>query len=179
MKGYTGTGDKGETSLYGGSRVGKENPRVEAYGAVDELNSQIGLVRAWAKDPRIDDTLRTVQSDLFVLGGDLAAELVSAKIPRIEKHHVSKLEKALEEIHGELKPLRRFVLPTGSVVGAGLHVTRAVCRRAERRVAVLARVESINPEALRYLNRLSSLLFDLARLANKNERVSEEEWVHE
>ena len=179
LKGYTGTGDKGETSLYGGSRVGKENPRVEAYGAVDELNSHIGLVRAWEKDPRIDGILRTVQLDLFVLGGDLAAELVSAKVPRIGKHHVSKLEQVLEKIHGELNPLRRFILPTGGVVGAGLHVARAVCRRTERRVAALAKVEPINPEALRYLNRLSSLLFGLARLANKNEGITDEEWVHE
>ena len=179
LKGYTGTGDKGETSLYGGSRVGKENPRVEAYGAVDELNSHIGLVRAWVKDQRIEAILRTVQKDLFVLGGDLAAELVTAKIPRIEKNHVSSLEKVLEGVHGELKPLRRFVLPTGGVVGAGLHVARAVCRRAERRVAALAKAESINPEALRYLNRLSSLLFDLARLANKGEGFVEEEWIHE
>ena len=179
LKGYTGTGDKGETSLYGGSRVGKENPRVEAYGAVDELNSHIGLVRAWVKDQRIEAILRTVQKDLFVLGGDLATELVTAKIPRIEKNHVSSLEKVLEGVHGELKPLRRFVLPTGGVVGAGLHVARAVCRRAERRVAALAKAESINPEALRYLNRLSSLLFDLARLANKGEGFVEEEWIHE
>lgn len=179
MKGYTGTGDKGETSLYGGSRVGKENPRVEAYGAVDELNSQIGMVRAWAKDQRIEAILRTVQKDLFVLGGDLATELVSAKIPRIEKRHVSNLEKVLEEVHVELKPLRRFVLPTGSVVAAGLHVARAVCRRTERRVAALAKVESINPEAIPYLNRLSSLLFALARLANKGEGIKEEEWIHE
>jgi cob(I)alamin adenosyltransferase len=179
LKGYTGTGDKGETSLYGGSRVGKENPRVEAYGAVDELNSHIGLVRARVKDQRIEAILRTVQKDLFVLGGDLATELVTAKIPRIEKNHVSSLEKVLEGVHGELKPLRRFVLPTGGVVGAGLHVARAVCRRAERRVATLAKAESINPEALRYLNRLSSLLFDLARLANKGEGFVEEEWIHE
>jgi len=179
LKGYTGTGDKGETSLYGGSRVGKENPRVEAYGAVDELNSHIGLVRAWVKDQRIEAILRTIQRDLFVLGGDLATELVTAKIPRIEKNHVSSLEKVLEGVHGELKPLRRFVLPTGGVVGAGLHVARSVCRRAERRVAALAKAESINPEAIRYLNRLSSLLFDLARLANKGEGFVEEEWVHE
>jgi cob(I)alamin adenosyltransferase len=179
VKGYSGTGDKGETSLYGGSRVGKENPRVEAYGAVDELNSQIGLVRAWTRDPRIGKILTSVQRDLFVLGGDLATELVSAKVPRIEKQHVSKLEKFLEEIHGELKPLRRFVLPTGGLVGAGLHVARAVCRRTERRVAALAKVESINPQAIPYLNRLSSLLFDLARLSNKNEGVTEEEWIHE
>ena len=179
MKAYTGTGDKGETSLYGGTRVGKENPRVEAYGAVDELNSQIGLVRAWVRDRRLDEILRTVQKDLFVLGGDLATELVSAKIPRIEKLHVGNLERIVDGVHGELKPLKRFILPTGSVVGAGLHVARAVCRRAERRVAALARVESINPEAIPYLNRLSSLLFDHARLANKNKRMVEEEWVHE
>ena len=179
MKAYTGTGDKGETSLYGGMRVGKENPRVEAYGAVDELNSQIGLVRTWLKDRRIDEILRTVQKDLFVLGGDLSTELVSAKIPRIEKRHVANLESIVDGVHGELKSLKRFILPTGSVVGAGLHVARAVCRRAERRVVALARVESINPEAIPYLNRLSSLLFDLARLANKNEGIGEEEWVHE
>ncbi len=179
MKAYTGTGDKGETSLYGGTRVGKENPRVEAYGAVDELNSQIGLVRAWLKDRGFDEILRSVQRDLFVLGGDLATELVSAKVPRIEKRHVTNLESVLEGLHGELKPLQRFILPTGGVVGAGLHVARAVCRRAERRVASLAKVESINPEAIPYLNRLSSLLFDLARMANKNEGVSEEEWLHE
>ena len=121
--------------------MGKENPRVEAYGAVDELNSQIGLVRAWVKDRRIDEILRTVQKDLFVLGGDLATELVSAKIPRIQKRHVANLERIVDGVHGELKPLKRFVLPTGSVVGAGLHVARAVCRRAERRVAALAKVE--------------------------------------
>ena len=179
MKAYTGTGDKGETSLYGGTRVGKENLRVEAYGAVDELNSQIGLVRAWIKDRRIDEILRTVQKDLFVLGGDLATELVSAKTPRIEKRHVANLERIVDGVHGELKPLKRFILPTGSVVGAGLHVARAVCRRAERRVAALAKGESINPEAIPYLNRLSSLLFDLARLSNTNEGIAEEEWVHE
>ncbi len=179
MKAYTGTGDKGETSLYGGTRVGKENPRVEAYGAVDELNSYVGLVRAWLKDGHIDGILRMVQKDLFVLGGDLATELVSANVPRIEKRHVESLERVVNETHAELKPLRRFVLPTGSVAGAGLHVARAVCRRAERRVAALARLESINPEAIPYLNRLSSLLFDLARLANKKEGVTEEEWVHE
>ncbi len=179
MKAYTGTGDKGETSLYGGTRVGKENPRVEAYGAVDELNSHVGLVRAWVKDRRLDGILRAVQKDLFVLGGDLATELVSAKVPRIEKRHVADLEKVLDGVHGELKPLRRFVLPTGGVAGAGLHVARAVCRRAERRVASLAKVESVNPEAIPYLNRLSSLLFDLARLANKGEGLSEEEWTHD
>ncbi len=179
MKAYTGTGDKGETSLYGGTRVGKENPRVEAYGAVDELNSHIGLVRASLKDRPVDEILRTIQKDLFVLGGDLATELVNARVPRIEKSHVLGLERILEEVHEKLKPLKRFILPTGGFVGAGLHVARSVCRRAERRVAALAKVESINPEAIPYLNRLSSLLFDLARLANKDEGIAEEEWVHD
>ncbi len=159
--------------------MGKQNPRVEAYGAVDELNSQIGVVRALLKRGRVDEWLRSVQWDLFTLGGDLASELVSANVPRVERMHVAGLEKVLEEVHAGLRPLKRFILPTGGVVGAELHVARAVCRRAERRVAALARVESINPEAIPYLNRLSSLLFGLARLVNKEEGVVEEEWRHD
>ncbi len=179
LKAYTGTGDRGETSLYGGTRVGKESPRVEAYGAVDELNSQIGVVRALVKEGRIDEILRGVQKDLFTLGGDLASELVSAKVPRIERRHVSGLEETIDGIHGGLKRLKKFILPTGGVMGAELHVARSVCRRAETRVAALAKLESVNPMAVPYLNRLSSLLFDLARLANKEEGKKEEEWVHE
>src|SRR5213593_3852820 len=142
LKGYTGTGDRGETSLYGGTRVGKENPRVEAYGVVDELNSQIGVVRAIVKRGRIDEILRTVQKDLFTLGGDLASELVSPRLPRIERRHVAGLEKVVDDVHGELVPLKRFILPAGGVVGAELHVARSVCRRAERKVAALAKLES-------------------------------------
>jgi cob(I)alamin adenosyltransferase len=179
LKAYTGTGDKGETSLYGGTRVGKENPRVEAYGAVDELNSQIGVTKAFLKTERINDILHDVQRDLFTLGADLASEIVSANIPRIDQKHVRNLEKIVDAIHEELKPLRKFILPTGGVAGAQLQVARSVCRRAERRVVALARVESINPEVVVYLNRLSSLLFDLARLANKIEGISEEEWAHD
>jgi len=179
MKGYTRTGDRGETGLYGGTRVGKENPRVEAYGAVDELNSQIGLARAIAKDAKTKKVLKTVQEDIFTLGGDLASELVSANVPRISKSHVDNLEKTIDAIHVKLKPLRRFILPTGSVAGAQLHVARAVCRRAERRVTALAKIEAINPEAIPYVNRLSSLLFDLARWANQRDKVREEEWTHE
>jgi len=179
MKGYTRTGDKGETGLYGGTRVGKENPRVEAYGAIDELNSQIGFARAIVKDVMIRKILKTVQEDLFTLGGDLSSELVSANVPRINKSHVDNLEKFVDSIHVELKPLRRFILPTGSLAGAQLHVARSVCRRAERRVAALAKIESINPEAIPYVNRLSSLLFDLARWMNQKGKVKEEEWTHE
>ncbi|HEV2120484.1 MAG TPA: cob(I)yrinic acid a,c-diamide adenosyltransferase [Candidatus Bathyarchaeia archaeon] len=179
MKAYTRTGDKGETGLYGGTRVGKENPRVEAYGAVDELNSQIGLARAIVKDAKTKRILKTVQEDLFTLGGDLASELVSANIPRINKSHVDDLEKTIDAIHIGLKPLRRFILPTGSVAAAQLQVARAVCRRAERRIVALAKIESINPEAIPYVNRLSSLLFDLSRWTNQRDKVKEEEWTHE
>lgn len=179
MKGYTRTGDRGETGLYGGTRVGKESPRVEAYGAVDELNSLVGLARAIVKDSKTKKILRSVQEDLFTLGGDLASELVSANIPRINKSRVDNLEKTIDSIHSELKPLRRFILPTGSVAGAQLHVARAVCRRAERRIVALSKLESINPEAVPYVNRLSSLLFDLARWVNLNDKVKEEEWTHE
>src|SRR5215472_11129627 len=179
MKGYTRTGDKGETGLYSGTRVGKENPRVEAYGAVDELNSQIGLARATIKDAKIKKILKSVQEDLFTLGGDLASELVSANVPRINKSHIDNLEKTVDSIHEKLRPLRRFILPTGAMAGAQLHVARAVCRRAERRITALSKIESINPEAIPYVNRLSSLLFDLARWVNQQGKIKEEEWTHE
>jgi cob(I)alamin adenosyltransferase len=179
LKAYTRTGDRGETGLYGGTRVGKENPRVEAYGAVDELNSQVGLARAIVKDAKTKKILKGVQEDLFTLGGDLASELVSANVPRIGKSHVDNLEKTIDLIHVGLKPLRRFILPTGAIAGAQFQVARAVCRRAERRIVALAKIEAINPEAIPYVNRLSTLLFDLARLANKQDKVKEEEWTHE
>src|SRR5947199_6885190 len=126
MKGYTRTGDRGETGLYGGTRVGKENPRVEAYGAVDELNSQIGLTRAIVKDAKTKKILKSVQEDLFTLGGDLASELVSANVPRIGKTHVDNLEKTIDSIHAGLKPLRRFILAIGCVVRDKIEVPRDI-----------------------------------------------------
>ena len=179
MKAYTGTGDKGETGLHDGTRLWKNDRRVEAYGAVDELNSQIGVVRALARKGTVDDVLRTVQRDLFTLGGDLAATEASASVPRIEHSYVVAIERVVDDIHNQLEPLRRFVLPGGDVVAAELHVARSVCRRAERRVVGLAREGSVNREIIIYLNRLSSLLFDLARLVNKSVAVKEEEWVHD
>src|SRR2546426_11706038 len=145
MKGYTRTGDRGETGLYGGTRVGKENPRVEAYGAVDELNSQIGLARAIVKDAKTKKILKSVQEDLFTLGGDLASELVSANVPRIGKTHVDNLEKTIDSIHGGLKPLRRIILPTGSVAGGQLHDARGHCLRARSRGAALAKLDANKP----------------------------------
>ena len=179
MKAYTGTGDKGETGLYGGMRVGKEHPRVEAYGAVDELNSQLGVVRGIVKDKALNQVLKGLQEDLFTLGGDLASELVSAKVPRIGKTHLKRLEQATDDMSSSLQPLRRFILPAGGPAGAQLHVARAVCRRAERRIVALSREESINPDVLPYINRLSSFLFVAARTVNKREGIPEVEWVHE
>ncbi len=178
MKAYTGTGDKGETGLYDGTRLWKNDRRVEAYGAIDELNSQIGVVRVLVKKGTTDDILRTVQRELFTLGGDLATTGASANVPRIERTHVVNLEQIVDHIHDQLKPLHRFILPAGGMIAAELHLARSVCRRAERRVVALAREEQVNAQAVPYLNRLSTLLFELARLANKNEGVSEEEWVH-
>jgi cob(I)alamin adenosyltransferase len=179
MKAYSGTGDKGETSLYGGTRVEKANPRVEAYGVVDELNSQLGVARAHIKEKRLSQMLKSIQRDLWILGGDLASELVTANVPRITKEQLDKLESVTDELNSGLSRLQRFILPGGSVPGAELHVARAVCRRAERRIVALSKVESINPEVLPYINRLSSFLFVLARTVNKRARVPEEEFVRE
>jgi cob(I)alamin adenosyltransferase len=179
MKAYSGTGDKGETTLYGGTRVEKADPRVEAYGAVDELNSQVGVARALIKDRKLDKVLKSVQRDLWILGGDLASELVTANVPRISKENLDRLEGVTDELNSGLPRLQRFILPGGSVAGAELHVARAVCRRAERRIVSLSKVESINPDILPYINRLSSFLFVLARKVNKTARVPEEEFVRE
>jgi len=177
LKAYTGTGDKGETSLYGGTRVGKENPRIEANGVVDELNSQIGVVRALVKDDELRRDLKNVQEDLWILGGDLSEPIVNAKVPRITEQQLARLESVTDKLNAGLKPLRRFILPGGSQAGAELHVARAVCRRAERRIVALSRTESINPQIIPYVNRLSSFLFVLARDVNKREDIAEEEFV--
>jgi len=179
MKAYSGTGDKGETSLYGGTRVEKADPRVEAYGAIDELNSQVGVARAQVKKKKFKGVLKAIQRDLWVLGGDLASELVTANVPRIGREQLDRLESVTDELNSGLPQLRRFILPGGSVPGAELHVARAVCRRAERRIVALSKVESINPDILPYINRLSSLLFVLARTVNKMQRVPEEEFVRD
>ena len=152
---------------------------MEAYGAVDELNSQIGVARAHIKPKKLNQILKDVQRDLWVLGGDLASELVTANVPRINKEQLNRLENVTDELNSGLSKLRRFILPGGSVPGAELHVARAVCRRAERRIVALSKVESINPEILPYINRLSSFLFVLARAVNKIQRVPEEEFVRD
>jgi cob(I)alamin adenosyltransferase len=178
MKIYTKTGDKGETSLFGGQRVPKDSLRIEAYGTVDELNSLLGVVRSENKDPRIDSVLDRIQSQLFKLGADLAtpASRQANRIKRLDPKDTHVLEKIIDSMEEELKPLHRFILPGGSPVAAQLHFARTVCRRAERTVVRLARNEDIGEETTVYLNRLSDLLFVLARYANHLARVPETTW---
>lgn len=170
---YTKTGDSGQTSLVDGSRVSKADPRVAAYGDVDELNSWLGLVRVDLADHALDAMLGTIQNELFILGADLASPLTIA-VPRIDESHVTGLEETIDALMEELEPLREFILPGGTRVGAGLHVARTIARRAERLIVLLAAESEINQKALIYVNRLSDLLFVMARVANHRAGSREE-----
>ena len=176
---YTRRGDRGETSLFGEKRVRKDEPRVEAYGAVDELNSVIGLAVADAGDGSLSSLLREVQGMLFVAGGDLAAEGTRRSIPRITREHTQRLEKMTDSALASLPSIRNFILPGGTRTAADLHVARAVCRRAERRVVSATRAGGINEELLPFFNRLSSLLFNLARAENMKAGRKETAWSAE
>jgi len=169
---YTKAGDGGQTSLVGGERVSKASSRVDAYGDVDELNSLIGLARAHLDYPHVDEVLSLIQNDLFTVGGDLASP-TDVQVPRIEESFIKNLEESADRFLTHLEPLQEFILPGGSVGGATLHLARAVARRAERRVVALAQTEEINSQVVVYLNRLSDLLFILARIANQHDDVSE------
>ncbi len=181
MKIYTKTGDAGDTGLFGGGRVAKNHPRVEAYGDVDELNAALGFVRAVEQMPRIDEVLVPVQRDLFAIGALLATPDIEKMRAHLEKARVdagriAELEHAIDAADAELSPLRAFIVPGGSPKAAALHVARTVCRRAERRVVELANDTEIPGLVVIYLNRLSDLLFTLARLANKRGGVGEVTW---
>lgn len=169
---YTKTGDQGQTSLVGGARVSKASLRVDAYGDVDELNSVIGVARARANDAVVDEVLGQIQNDLFTLGADLASP-AEIDVPRIGESFVRKLEELADRFLAELEPLKEFILPGGSEAGAVLHLARTVARRAERRVIALSGAEKLNPETIVYLNRLSDLLFILARVVNHRGGVPE------
>ena len=178
MKIYTRTGDAGETSLFGGTRVSKSDPRVETYGDVDELNAWLGLARASRVDAAIDPEIVQLQRDLFALGAQLAdpADKIAPRVTKaiIGDADVERLEAAIDRLEAELPPLRRFILAGGTPAGAALHVARTVCRRAERRMVALD--PPIDPVLLRYVNRLSDLLFVMARVANHRGGVPETEW---
>lgn len=178
MKIYTRTGDDGETSLFGGTRVPKHDARVDAYGEVDELNAWIGLARASRLDPDLDEPLVRIQRDLFALGAQLAdpSDAVAARVAKaaLGDADVARLEAFIDRLEGELPPLRRFILAGGTPAGAALHVGRTVCRRAERRMTALD--PAVDRTLLRYVNRLSDLLFVLARVVNHRGGMPETEW---
>jgi cob(I)alamin adenosyltransferase len=181
MKIYTRRGDRGETDLFGGPRVRKDHLRVQAYGSVDELNASLG----WCAATTLHDDLRKlaqrIQAELFELGAYLAspdpARRAANDLPELGTAEVEFLEGQIDAFSGELDPLRRFVLPGGSPAAAAFHLARTVCRRAERASVALDQSESLAEEALRYLNRLSDLLFVLARVENRRAGVPDVEWV--
>lgn len=172
MKIYTRTGDRGKTSLFTGQRVSKADLRVEAYGTVDELNSTIGVVAAQIKNPKLKNELIKVQKDLFEIGSALAQSRIKNLDQRVEG-----FEKLIDEMTGKLPPLQKFILPGGGKAGSFLHFARTVCRRAERRVVALAEKEKVGSEVITYLNRLSDLLFTMARFINFKEKQKEIVWV--
>jgi cob(I)alamin adenosyltransferase len=172
---YTRTGDDGSTGLGDGTRVGKDSARVAAYGTVDELNSAIGIVLACDIDERMREVLTQVQHDLFDLGGELC-------IPGMAMVHgpdIDRLEQTLDAFNENLPPLKDFILPGGGMAAAQCHLARTICRRAEREVVTLARHDAVRPEAMRYLNRLSDLLFVLARVLARASGHGEVLWQHE
>ena len=178
MKIYTRTGDAGDTSLFDGTRVRKADARVDAYGEVDELNAWLGLVRAAGLDSDLDAELTRIQRDLFALGARLAdpAAKIAQRVTKadLSDDDVTRLEQLIDRLETELPPLRRFILAGGSAAGAALHVARTVCRRAERRIVALE--PPLDAVLLRYVNRLSDLLFVLARAANRRAGAPEVEW---
>jgi cob(I)alamin adenosyltransferase len=181
MKIYTKTGDQGSTGLFGGGRVSKDDIRVEAYGDVDELNAVIGMARSVEMMPRIDEVLVPIQRDLFAIGALLATpdrEKMAQHLEkaRIDEGRIGELERAIDDGEAELEPLRAFILPGGTPKAAALHVARTVCRRAERHVVRLQREVELPALAVIYLNRLSDLLFTLARVANRRAGAGEVTW---
>jgi cob(I)alamin adenosyltransferase len=174
---YTKTGDQGDTGLGDGSRVPKDHPRVTAYGTVDELNALLGIfVTQLTPGPTLD-LIRSVQNDLFDVGADLCVPIKDdEKALRVRPEQATRLEKAIDPMNERLQPLKSFILPGGTTAAAWCHLARTVCRRAERDVVTLARSETVNPQVIVYLNRLSDLLFVLARICN-NDGKDDVLWV--
>ena len=177
---YTKTGDRGETGLFGGRRVRKSDPRIMAYGSVDELNAILGQARSLVDNAELDKLLARIQNDLFDLGAVLASpdrERLAGKASGfIRPEDSAFLEATIDRFDRELPPLRDFILPGGSDLASGFHVGRTVCRRAEREIVLLSETERVDPEILIYINRLSDLLFVLARWANLKKGVPDVAW---
>ncbi|MFN3271628.1 MAG: cob(I)yrinic acid a,c-diamide adenosyltransferase [Cloacibacterium caeni] len=184
MKIYTKTGDKGETSLYGGTRVSKAAARVESYGTLDELNAFIGLAKAEISDEKVLNQLQKIQFDLFTVGSEAATptdKLILANGKNrldlmISEKEILELEHWMDDLDAELEPLQFFILPSGGKAAASVHVCRTVCRRAERAMVHLNETEEVRPELIKYLNRLSDYLFILARYISKISGEKEDYW---
>jgi len=183
LKIYTKTGDDGETGLFGGGRISKDSLRVAAYGEVDEVNAALGLARALDPQEFADALLQRIQRDLFTIGAELATpdpdklrKALARSGAAIGESDVTALEDAIDSHESRLEPLKNFILPGGTPKAATLHLARTVCRRAERAVVALARDEQISPAILQYLNRLSDLLFVLARAANAHAGRPDVKW---
>ena len=184
MKIYTKTGDKGETSLYGGTRVSKAAARVESYGTLDELNAFIGLAKAEISDEKVLNQLQKIQFDLFTVGSEAATPTDKMFLANgknrldlmISEKEISELELWMDDFDAELEPLKFFILPSGGKAAATVHVCRTVCRRAERAMVHLNETEEVRPELIKYLNRLSDYLFILARYISKISGEKEEYW---
>jgi len=182
LKIYTKTGDAGETGLFGGGRVRKDSPRVDAYGEVDELNASLGLARALGLPADLDGLLQRLQDQLFTVGAVLATPTgtkASGFIPPLKPEWVTDMEQAIDTFETELSPMTHFILPGGSQAAAALHLSRTVCRRAERRVVAALHEGEASAEAVTYLNRLSDLLFVLARVANHRVGIEDVKWIAE
>jgi cob(I)alamin adenosyltransferase len=178
---YTRTGDGGETGLFGGGRVPKSDPRVDGYGEVDELNAALGWARALVADAAIGEQLATLQPDLFTIGAHLATPPTAPgrrrpALPPLPHERIAEMEHWMDEADRELPELRSFIMPGGAPGGAALHLARTICRRAERRLVALAAAEQVDADILIYLNRLSDLLFILARLENHRAGAPEVAW---
>ncbi|HAC15605.1 MAG TPA: cob(I)yrinic acid a,c-diamide adenosyltransferase [Bacteroidetes bacterium] len=177
MKIYTKTGDTGKTSLFGGGRVSKDSARIEAYGTVDELNSTIGYARSQRLSVDSDKKLEVIQNDLFVMGADLATPPeTKATIKRIDSDQITQLELWIDEMEKNLSPLRYFILPGGTPGASAIHISRTVCRRAERCVIQAMETESISNLVVIYLNRLSDFLFVMSRYENSKAGINEIHW---
>lgn len=181
MKIYTKTGDSGQTSLFGGKRIQKDDIRIEAYGTIDELNAHLGLLNSALTEPVWLKRINEIQSYLFVIGSHLATESENAasKLPPLVADHEKLLENYIDELESKLEPLQYFVLPGGGARSSQAHVCRTVCRRAERRVVSLAGNEDVEASIIIYLNRLSDFLFVFSRYLSKEDRQEESYWKPE
>lgn len=171
---YTKFGDRGTTTLLGGPAVPKDNPRVKAYGDVDELSTVLGIAMAFSEMKEVTDSLAKIQRDLFVIGSELASKTRKGK--RITPARISEMENEIDKLEAKLPPLKNFILPGGSKTASLLHHARTVCRRAERSVVALSHKEKVSPETLTYLNRVGDLLFMQARFVNYKKKIAEAVW---